>query len=380
MTTQSSRAKAASVPDLGILISPVEELINFTQIKSVLLLTLFFVVQAISLALVFPAVASPGLFVVSIVLVAVAGFLIARKRTPTVTILIARVTGLIAVAAYAFTLEPDPDSSIAGYANQHLATYVVVLLMLARRGRTRQAWLALGGITAICVGYSLTVGEDLVPRLQSVAFNAALLLLGTLFIKALERMARVVANEQRNHDAATSDAAVATLAASEQQAHIARLLETAGPMLTRIAAGAYLTEAEGAECLVIEAQLRDATRAPNLSTGPLTVAVRAARNKGVSVVLFDDRPDSPLQDPLARLLANWLAAELESVAAGTVTIRLLPVGRSPIATMTVSDSDSLMTSSTREFTTYGPAVASAARTPGARTPGARTPANPVPLP
>jgi hypothetical protein len=370
MTTHNARAQAVGGQGWGWgLFNPVfPEWMRLTRVKSLLLLTLFMLVQLASFVLVLPARANPWLFGSSIALVALAVFLLVRPKTSLVPIRPAQVAALMSAASYAFTLPHDPDTTLAGYAAPHLGAYTAVLLMLVRRGRAPQAWLALSGIAVICVGYSMATGDGLTPRLQSLMFNVVLVLLFTIFIKALERMARGVANAQRRNAAATSDAAVAELAAAEQNAHIDRLLETAGPMLERIADGAGLSEAERTECLVIEAQLRDATRAPNLSTGPLTVAVRAARTRGVPVVLFDDRPDSPLQDPLAKLLANWLVAGLESVATGTVTIRLLPVGRNPIATMTVSDS--MMTSSTQEFTTYGPAVASAARTP----------ATPVPLP
>lgn len=322
--------------------------LNIGGRQAFVVLGLFISVQVITFGLMLPVVTRHWIAAVSVVLYAVAAFLVSRPNTQALRISTTRVASLLAIVAYALTLPQVPGNNLAGYAAAHIGPYAFVLLMLVLRGRITRAWLALVVVAMVCVGYCLITGEELAPRLLAVLLSAYMLLIGTLFVTGLGRMAHRLTVLQRQQNATSAERAAADLDATLRLGHATRILDAAGPLLIRIAAGATLTEAERLECLVVEALLRDSSRAPNLSFEPLTGAVRAARTRGVSVVLFDDRCDAPLSEPLAGLLADWLVSRLSPVGSGTVTIRLLPVGRSALATMTIGDG---LTSSTQEFPT-----------------------------
>src|SRR5690606_40103107 len=111
----------------------------------------------------------------------------------------------------------------------------------------------------------------------------------------------------------------------------AELDKVARPILERIAGGADLDPAERRECRLLEAELRDRLRAPELATEEIGRAARVARARGVEVVLLDDGGFADVPDAVREQVVELAVAELTRAESGTVTVRVLPPGRSMLA-------------------------------------------------
>ncbi len=118
--------------------------------------------------------------------------------------------------------------------------------------------------------------------------NAGPVLMSTFFAYTIRPQARVIyeLREQSTQRIASASASAAIL--EERDAQLDRLDVLARPLLERVASGVPLTTTERQECELLEAQLRDSLRATGLQQTDVIDAVRAARNRGVEVVLLDD--------------------------------------------------------------------------------------------
>lgn len=126
------------------------------------------------------------------------------------------------------------------------------------------------------------------------------------------------------------------VAVAEHDRQMRALDHRVRPMLERITAETPLTEQERARCLALEAQLRDALRAPVLAGHERTAQAAArARERGVTVVMvdghgLDDAPAAGRENVLERV-----AGALDTVATGSIVIRVLPPGRDLVATAVI---------------------------------------------
>ncbi|MFF2551606.1 hypothetical protein ACFVUS_11445 [Nocardia sp. NPDC058058] len=210
------------------------------------------------------------------------------------------------------------------------ASYVLTVLVL--RGRGRLAWAGVAGVAGVILLAGL--GE----QLDSRTVLGTLIPIGT--VAAISVFAAVMRPMQRSlvllrEDAMIRAAAEATMAASdsERTRQLARLDRVARPILERIADGAELTAAEREECRLLEAELRDGLRAPQLVTDELSGAARGARSRGVEVVLLDDGGFAGVPEWVRRRVIDAATRELDAANAGSVTVRVLPLGRSVLATV-----------------------------------------------
>ncbi len=124
----------------------------------------------------------------------------------------------------------------------------------------------------------------------------------------------------------------------ERERQLTRIDLLARPMLERIARRAPLSAADRQECKLLEAELRDGLRAPNLVAPELISAARQARGRGVEVVLLDDGGLADVNAEVRAIVVDTAARELGAARDGKVTVRVLPVGRSNIATVLVGAS------------------------------------------
>jgi len=91
------------------------------------------------------------------------------------------------------------------------------------------------------------------------------------------------------------------------------LEEFATPLLERLATGVTPTAAERTEYALAEAQLRDGLRAGVLMVPEVVAAARAARERGVEVVLLDDSAGAKwttvadLTTADGRIIPSWMA-------------------------------------------------------------------------
>ncbi|MTE13452.1 hypothetical protein [Nocardia aurantiaca] len=216
------------------------------------------------------------------------------------------------------------------------SSYVLAVLVL--RGRIRAAWV---GVIAVAV---VLVTLGLGSHLQPATLVGSLVPVGT--VSAISVFTAVMRPMQRSlrvlrEDAMMRAAAEATMAAAdgERTRQLARLDRVARPILERIADGAELTASEREECRLLEAELRDGLRAPQLVTDELSGAARGARARGVEVVLLDDGGFSGVPEWVRKRVIDAATRELDAINSGRITVRVLPLGRHVLATVLATAPD-----------------------------------------
>lgn len=214
-----------------------------------------------------------------------------------------------------------------------VASYL--LAVLAVRGRILAAWVGAAAV-AVAVGFvaivlAISVGSLFISIIALACLAGATVC--ALILRPTQRSLRLL-----HDDAAMRAAAEATMAAehSERIRQLSRLDERARPMLERIARGAELTPADREVCRLLEAELRDGLRAPQLVTDQLNAAARGARSRGVEVLLLDDGGFAGAPTALRTRVLDLAVRELDAANSGSVTIRVLPAGRRNLATILAS--------------------------------------------
>ncbi|WP_063021139.1 hypothetical protein [Nocardia niwae] len=216
------------------------------------------------------------------------------------------------------------------------ASYVLAVLVL--RGRLAAAWLGVAGIGVVIAVVGVVAGLRIgvvVGSIVPVATVAGVSLFAAI-MRPTQRSLRLLREE-----AAMRAAAEAAMAAenSERTRQLARLDAVARPILERIADGVELTAVEREQCRLLEAELRDGLRAPQLATDQLSSAARGARSRGVEVILLDDGGFAGVPHRVRRQVIDAAIRELDAANDGSVTVRILPTGRRILATVLATASD-----------------------------------------
>ena len=237
----------------------------------------------------------------------------------------------------------------------------VSLFFIALRARLAWSWYGFVALSAVILAWGATTDAGITEALGLVAKQLPIMIVGTLFAIGLARTVATIEKISNETSAlAARDAAIAAVTAERRRA-LARLDSFATPLLSRIAGGARLTASDRIEFGIAEAELRDAVRARSLSGEPIVRAARAARRRGVDVVLLDDSgTQAPSAADLSTILA-MLTHALNEATTGRIVARLLPGDRIDAATLVIDDGDnSSYTAIARTpATTKEPAIAHA---------------------
>lgn len=216
-----------------------------------------------------------------------------------------------------------------------LGASVAIYTFMCVRGRTLLAWAGLMLVVAVTVVWSVLTGRGPVYGLSFSAVNAAPLLMATFFAFTIRPLGRSIFELRRQSTVRVAAEAAASAVLDERDAQLRRLDEQARPLMGRIVDGPDLDDDELLVCELLEADLRDSLRARGLLDDRLSRSARAARSRGVQVVMLDDRGDVDLDAHARTALATSAADRLDTLAAGSATVRLLPAGRPLLATMLV---------------------------------------------
>ncbi|MEV0292800.1 hypothetical protein [Nocardia sp. NPDC050710] len=210
------------------------------------------------------------------------------------------------------------------------SSYVLAVLVL--RGRLGAAWLGVAAIAIVVAVVGLAAGLRIGVIAGSIVPVATVA--GVSVCAAIMRPTQRSLRSLRE-EATMRAAAEATMAAEngERDRQLARLDKVARPILERIADGIELTAAEREQCRLLEAELRDGLRAPQLVTDELSSAARGARSRGVEVVLLDDGGFAGVPRWVRQQVIDVATRELDAANAGSVTVRVLPMGRRILATV-----------------------------------------------
>ncbi|MCF8568741.1 hypothetical protein L5G32_00475 [Gordonia sp. HY002] len=272
----------------------------------------------------------------------VATILVSASAADDLTDRRARSAAVLIVAGVAATWTSAAYAGASGLGDYQpmLSTATVVAVILMLRGRVLLVWAAIGANVAI----GLIAG----PFTESPAwFNAVLprasltvlflatctaILLGPQIAEMRALAVRLRADDKdardRRHDIADRDD------------RIRRIDARVRPLLTHVADGHTLTDADIAEARLVEAKLRDGIRGRALDVPRVRNAVWEARRRGVSVSVLDDGGlaafGSDQSATVVDAAAEVLEAELAGLSSGDVVARIAPAGREPVATVVVA--------------------------------------------
>lgn len=220
-----------------------------------------------------------------------------------------------------------------------LGASTAIYTYMCVRGRTPLAWLGMVATLVSCVLWAQRTGQGAGYGLGMSVINLAPLVMSTFFAWKIQPAARdiYVLREQATIRVAADAADLARF--EERDRQVRRLDALARPLLERIAAGEDLSDADCTECRLLEAYLRDTLRAPILSEPIVVTAARAARARGVEVILLDDRGMDHVPEATRRGILESVATLLDAASSGTLTVRVLPPLRGTLVTVLHDDAD-----------------------------------------
>ena len=229
-----------------------------------------------------------------------------------------------------------------GYAAWCLGAGAAVCCGLIARERPRQAWAGLV-LTIIVLGmWTLDTGHNPIIILTLGAGQLFPLVIWHLTARlSVDITARTAASETAGAEIAAQRRAHRESEALMRQAmtSVRRRVE---PLLTAIADGAPITAGMRARARMLEAELRDERRAPFFTGTRVIESARAARTRGIDVILLDDRgTGNGLTDDAQKTIINQAIRALDDARKGQVVIRLLPPRQRPRLLSIVTDNDIL---------------------------------------
>ncbi len=224
-------------------------------------------------------------------------------------------------------------STSPGYTQWFIGSATLTLFYLSLRGRILLSWVGFAFLSAVIIGIDLAMLNEVAPAIGALGRQAAVLLVGTLFAFGLRRTGDRLEQLTAQTMAKSATEAANRASAQERKRRLAQLEEFAAPLLRRLVNGDTLTDADRREFAVAEAALRDSVRAAKLARTDVVTAARAARLRGVEVVLLDDSGDAVLDESDLDRASAAIVGALSSARDGRVTGRLLPSGREIVATI-----------------------------------------------
>ncbi|WP_415972029.1 hypothetical protein [Rhodococcus sp. 077-4] len=218
-----------------------------------------------------------------------------------------------------------------------LGMSVVIYTFMCVRGRTPAAWLGLVLTMSVAIGWAAMTGQGFLYGLSFSAINIAPLLMSTFFAFTIRPLAAAIFELRTQSTVRIASRAAAAAVLEERDARLASLDALARPLLQRIADGPDPTDEDILACRLLEAELRDTLRARGLMRPELARAARSARARGVEVMMLDDRGPAALNDDVRERIVAAASSALDAADVGSVTVRLLPPGRTAAATILLDD-------------------------------------------
>jgi hypothetical protein len=226
---------------------------------------------------------------------------------------------LVVCAAIPIAINSQLDPSHLGdYATWYVLGVGTILGGTALRGRRSIAWIGLG-VLVLEIAIWGGVGSLASTGLPGVL---SLLVTGHSVSLGVERAVKA-ARELNERAAETAAETAAVEAADEVRSRLTeQTLNRAIPALNLIAAlGGQLNETQKREAQLLEAGLRDEIRGATLLNDQMRAAIKAARERGVEVLVLDEGGLDDLNDAERADILSRAAASCEKVCEGRLTIR-----------------------------------------------------------
>lgn len=209
-----------------------------------------------------------------------------------------------------------------------------LLTALAFRGYPALA--GLGGLllSALVVTSGLSNGAPpfTLAAVSIRPFGVVCFAVGLTF--AIAALLKRIAKEIAATETASTKESWEHSARTELTSQVNEVRDLVDDILSRVASGHHPSPAERAHITALEGRLRDRIRAGRLAAEPLLSSAMRARERGVDVLLLDDREgELPPDFDLAHAAAQ-VAAACEG-ATERVTARVMPAGRSSVLSLVV---------------------------------------------
>ncbi|KZF08801.1 hypothetical protein A2J04_00545 [Rhodococcus sp. EPR-279] len=219
-----------------------------------------------------------------------------------------------------------------------LSAAVALCGFVSVRGRTVLAWMAMAAVFAVCTVWSAATGQGPMAGVAMSVISFAPLVMATFFALSFRSTAAAVFELRAQSRRRAAEDAATSAGLDERDRQLEQLDHLARPLLEKIASGSDLDAAERQACGLLEAALRDRLRAPGLMTDEVAAQARAARARGVQVVLLDDGGLAVVHPTVSTRVSTAVSDALRGSTSGVVTARILPPGRARIVSILVSDS------------------------------------------
>lgn len=198
-----------------------------------------------------------------------------------------------------------------------LGSYVFALLIV--RGHPRVGGIAGSLAIAVILSWSVLRAPGLHETLLTIGHPIVSLIVGFVWLHALQRIAdrsRRLGDESAR---AAFEAQVVEEAIAQSQREIAAIEARTAPLFARIASEAALSQDDRDEARVLEAELRDWLRSPDLAVAAVAAAAASARGRGVEVVLLGS--PNPGDRAISASILVRIAELIGSAEHGRVTVR-----------------------------------------------------------
>ena len=251
-----------------------------------------------------------------LIYVFVALFSVFYYRTREMPALLAWINLLVVVIVPQLIDEAIDVATVDSQTSWYVSGLGALLAVTAIRGQQAVSW----------IGASVLSLEVLAWGGTEALFNSGLGGALSLVVAAnvlSYALTRIETETQTYLDKAIEIEAAAAIESSTRMERSRRLSETlrvSYPLLQKIAAG-QLDEASKQEAKLLEAQLRDSIRGRELIDSKMQEAIRSARLRGIEVVVLDEGGLAALAENAKAELRQKLAAELDQISSGRVTIR-----------------------------------------------------------
>ncbi|OZC79529.1 hypothetical protein CH251_01215 [Rhodococcus sp. 06-462-5] len=245
--------------------------------------------------------------------------------------------GAAAPVSTAIVLSQVPVPVANGLQTWPLSAAVALCGFVSVRGRTALGWAAMAAVVAVCAVWSAATDQGPMVGVAMSAISFAPLVMATFFALTFRSTAAAVFELRAQSRRRAAEDAATSAGLDERDRQLEQLDFLARPLLEKIASGSGLDTAERQACGLLEATLRDRLRAPGLMTDEVAAHARAARARGVQVVLLDDGGLAMAHPTVSARVSTAVSDALRGATGGVVTARILPPGRARIASILVSD-------------------------------------------
>ncbi len=211
--------------------------------------------------------------------------------------------------------------------------YTPICTFLCFRGRISFAWITLTATIALAGVWSSFAVRTPEYGIDFTLINYGPLAMATFLTLTIRPATRRIFELRNTTIRAHAVAEVAAAAIDERNAELHELARRARPLLERITDVTPFTADDTQRCATLGEELRDHLRAMGLVHPLVDPSSQAARQRGVKVVMLDDKGMNDIDEAVRHRVLRQIAHELDRTHSGSIAVRIVPPGRNRIATI-----------------------------------------------